>query len=138
MEGYSGDYHDRVMLLDDNIKVSDVVNGAKIAMKDLFDFTPTLIECTYLRKICEEELYLNNNTSKDSASGNFKPWNGAIKRFFHNLYGYDIHKAKSAYERNKLIELLKRKQEQAHMMIDFSTDLEARATFEYGQENMGS
>jgi hypothetical protein len=116
---------DEIIFSDDDLTVNDVFRAAKFMMREYNDFKPTLIEQVHLRKYAEESLKMRNQ-STTGYSGNWRPWNETIQRFFRDLYGYDMHEARQDYQDNDVNELLRRKQEQAHMAIDFSTDLDTR------------
>lgn len=114
----------------DSITVPIVLRDSIKALKSEYNFTPTTIELHHLKKYAEMAL----NNWQSSPEDDFLTWeyapptSEAMHLFFLNLYDYDIRNQKRFFsiERQEILELLRRKQEQAHMAIDFSTDLETR------------
>ena len=117
-----------------SITLPIVISDVRKIMKRTYDYTPTNIELYHLKRYAQTALngwqgitvppedYLSWEKSD--------PTEDTIDLFFMGLYGYDLkmEMKEGLTSIQGIKELLRRKQEQAHMPIDFSTDLESRST----------
>jgi hypothetical protein len=102
-------------------------------MKRNYDFTPSIIELHHLKIYSQKSLdrwqAIPESPLTYLSLDNTNPTSDSIQLFFMDLYGYDMGQEirNMSEDGRKIKDLLKRKQEQAHMAIDFSTNLEARS-----------
>ena len=101
-------------------------------MQVLYDFKPTIIEKKYLQnyvlKAMDQYNYAVELIRQRKKVSLIDPIEEVLQCFFMELYGFDHFRdfQLNRFNQEDIKDYLFRKQEQYHLLIDFSTDLESR------------